>query len=144
MNIKQALKYKNKLTQKINETFAKIKIYNSVEDGQTRPYDVNVLLNEYFEMSTELVELKTKIHIANQTVYNKIFELSELKSQVSKLKDLDCGEGKVRDRYRITEEVSNKTAVISVVSRDVMVESLETKIESLQDDLDVHNNTVHI
>ena len=45
MNIKQALKYKNKLAKKIAETAQKISRYNSVEEGALRPYDVNELIS---------------------------------------------------------------------------------------------------
>ena len=143
MTIKQALKHKNKLAQKINETYAKVSMYNSMEEGQERPYDVESQLNEYFNLTKELVELKSKIHTANQPVYSKIFELSELKSQVSKLKDLDCTEGKMRYRYS-EEGYMTKTAVISIVERDAMVSKLQDLIEIVQEGLDVHNATTHI
>ena len=145
MTIKQALKYKNKLTQKINEAFTKVKLYNSIEDGQIRPYDVEQCMDEYFQLTRELVELKTKIHTANHPVYSKIFEMSELKSQVSKLKDLDCSEGKVRSYHRIVDDSTiNKTTVISIVERDSMVSKLEEMIESIQEQLDSHNAITHI
>ncbi len=69
MTIKQALKYKNKLTSKISEAFQKVRLYNSIEEGQNRPYDVEKSLDEYFQLTRELVELKTKIQIEN---YDKI------------------------------------------------------------------------
>ncbi len=146
MTIKQALKYKNKLGLKIQQAFSKVALYNSVEEGQIRPYHVEVTLDEYFTLTKELIELKTKIHTANQSVYHKIFELSELKSQVSRLKDLDCSEGKVRDRYhRLTDDAGViKTAIISIARKDSMIETLEALIEKLQDELDVHNATTNI
>jgi hypothetical protein len=145
MTIKQALKHKNKLAQKITDAFNKVKLYNSMEEGQNRPYDVEQSLDEYFKLTRELVELKTKIHTANMPVYGKIFEMSELKSQVSKLKDLDCGEGKVRSYHRLVDDSTiTKNAVISIVERDSMISKLEEIIESIQEQLDVHNATTHI
>ena len=93
MNIKQALKYKNKLVSKMNGEFDKASTYNSVEVGTVKPYSADNALSFYFELSNELVELKTKIHLANNKVYDKIFLLSELKSRAAKLKHLDCSEG---------------------------------------------------
>jgi hypothetical protein len=142
MTIKQALKYKNKLVKKINDAFQKVYTYNSVVEGQTRPYDVNSSLAEYFELTSELVNLKERIHKANQPVYGQIFLLSELKSQAQKLSVLTCDEGKVKQRF--SEEAEYKTAVINVVSRDNMVKNLEEQIEMLQDELDVHNATTEI
>jgi hypothetical protein len=116
-----------------------------MEEGQNRPYDVEQSLDEYFKLTRELVELKTKIHTANMSVYGKIFEMSELKSQVSKLKDLDCGEGKVRSYHRLVDDSTiTKNAVISIVERDSMISKLEEIIESIQEQLDVHNATTHI
>ena len=145
MTIKQALKYKNKLTSKISESFQKVRLYNSIEEGQNRPYDVEKSLDEYFQLTRELVELKTKIHTANAPIYGKIFEMSELKSQVSKLKDLDCAEGKVRSYHRLVDDSAvTKTSVISIVERDAMINKLEEIIETIQEQLDVHNATTQI
>ena len=146
MTIKQALKHKNKLAQKINEAWQKVYTYNSYEFGESRPYDVKEQLTEYLKLSNELVSLKDKIHQANRPVYYKIFELSELKSQVSKIRNLECQEGKVQDRYsRMSGEVPIvKSAVISIVERDKMVASLEEQIEKIQEELDTHNATTTI
>lgn len=146
MTIKQALKYKNKLAQKVNDAFNKVYSYNSYEAGEMRPYDVEEALTNYFTLSNELIDLKDKIHQANRPVYNKIFELSELKSQASKLKGLDCQEGKIQDRFsRMSGEAPIiKHAVINVVRRDSMVANIEERIEQLQEDLDVHNATTTI
>jgi len=146
MTIKQALKYKNKLTQKVNEAFQRAYSYNSYEFGETRPYDVKESLTEYFKLSDELILLKDKIHQANRPVYYKIFELSELKSQASKIKTLDCQEGKVQDRYsRMSGEAPIvKTAIINIVERDNMVVSIEERIEKIQEELDTHNATTTI
>lgn len=146
MTIKQALKYKNKLTQKINEAWQKVYTYNSYEFGESRPYDVKEQLTEYLKLSNELISLKDKIHQANRPVYYNIFELSELKSQVSKIKNLDCQEGKVQDRYsRMSGETPIvKSAVIGIVDRDKMIADLEEQIERIQEKLDTHNATTTI
>lgn len=146
MTIKQALKYKNKLAQKINEAWQKVYTYNSYEFGESRPYDVKEQLTEYFKLTNELISLKDKIHQANRPVYYKIFELSELKSQVSKIKNLDCQEGKIQDRYsRMSGEVPIvKSAVISILDKDKMVADLEEQIERIQEELDTHNATTTI
>jgi hypothetical protein len=75
MNIKQALKYKNKLAKKIQETAQKVARYNSVDEGVVRPYDVNELLAQLQTLTEEMVELKTKIHLANRDMYSYIFRL---------------------------------------------------------------------
>ena len=143
MKVKQALKYKKKLASKMNQEFSKVQMYNSVEEGSTRVYDVVESMRNWLTMSEELVELKTKLHLANATVYGKIFRMSELKSQLSNLKQLDCVDGKHFDRYGRGEAVV-KTAKISVLEKDQLVLTIEEEIERLQEELDEHNATTSI
>ena len=75
MNIKRALKEKNKLVAKIAEEKMKVQIFNSVEVGAERPYDPRIALEEWISNIDKLVELKAKIHKANSKVYDKIFTL---------------------------------------------------------------------
>ena len=143
MKVKQALKYKKKLASKMNQEFSKVQMYNSVEEGSARVYDVVESMRNWLTMSEELVELKTKLHLANAPVYGKIFRMSELKSQLSNLKQLDCVDGKHFDRYGRGEAII-KTAEISVLERDEMVLKIEEEIERLQEELDEHNATTSI
>ena len=95
--------------------------------------------------NNELVELKTKIHRANATVYDKIFRLSELKSMASRLKSLNCQEGKVtRGRWDSELPPSIMVAEIGIVERDEMVKHIEAQIEEIQDILDTHNAVTEI
>lgn len=143
MKVKQALKYKKKLASKMNQEFSKVQMYNSVEEGSARVYDVVESMRNWLTMSEELVELKTKLHLANAPVYGKIFRMSELKSQLSNLRQLDCVDGKHFDRYGRGEAIV-KTAKISVLEKDQLVLTIEEEIEKLQEELDEHNATTSI
>ena len=146
MTIKQALKYKKKLASKMNEEFSKVSRYNSVEVGSNRIYDPVESMRKWFEMTNELIELKTKIHMANAKVYGKIFRMSELKSQLTYLKQLDCSEGRQSDRYgRMSGEAPIfKDAAIGLLERDTMIASMEEEIEKIQEELDIHNANTSI
>lgn len=145
MNIKQALKYKNKLAKKIQETAQKISRYNSVDEGVVRPYDVNELLSQLQSQTGEMVELKTKIHLANRDVYSYIFRLSELKAMVKHLRVVDCTEGVNVSLSRFAENTSSvKTSVINRLDMDNLIEKLESEIDSIQDKLDIHNGTTYL
>jgi hypothetical protein len=144
MNIKQALKEKNKLAKKITDLMERTNKYNSVEEGAVRSYDPKASLDESLKMVEDLVTLKTNIHKANVEVYEKIFRMSEYKSFVKYLRGLNCSEGNV-STYRYGEGNTRKmTTVISEVQRDNMIESFEVLIDSLQSELDSHNATTHI
>jgi hypothetical protein len=146
MTIKQALKYKKKLASKMNEEFSKLSKYNSVEIGTNRVYEPKESMRKWLEMTNELIELKTKIHLANSVVYGKIFRMSELKSQLSSLKQLDCTEGKYSDRYsRMSGDTPIiKEAAIGLLERDTMIASMEEEIEKIQEELDIHNANTSI
>ncbi len=145
MNIKQALKHKNKLAKKIQETAQKIARFNSVDDGVVRPYDVNELLEQLHTLTDEMVQLKTKIHLANRDMYSYIFRLSELKAMVKHLRVVDCTEGVNLPFSRFSENTpSIKSSVINRLDMDNLIERLETEIDSIQDKLDIHNGTTFL
>ena len=144
MTIKQALKQKNKLIKQIGENTKLMQEYNSIEVGNERPYSSIILLAKISEDTKELANLKSKIHVANTPVLEDIFLMSELKSIAQSLKKMDCTEGKSnRDRYRLESE-SVKTSEISLVRRNETIKELETRIEEIQDRLDVFNATTQI
>ncbi len=144
MNIKQALKKKNKLVGLINDEFYKASQYNVVDEGNPRPYSATEAIGKWMQLSNDLIVLKTAIHKANAPVYSKIFELSELKNQVKMLKGLNCASGKVAGGRWGEGEPVVKHAEINVVEKDNMVKNLEARIDQIQDELDQWNHTTLI
>lgn len=144
MTIRQALKQKNKLVKEISDKTKQLHVYNSVELGNNRPYSTKKITEELEVLISDLITLKTKIHKANEPVYHLIFEMSEWKSYIKILNNMDCTEGKsTGDRFRYDSE-SVKTSEISVRERDEYVKSYEDRIESIQDELDTFNATTEI
>jgi hypothetical protein len=144
MNIKQALKEKNKLAKKVTDLMDRTNRNNSMDEGAVRSYDPKESLEQALQMVDDLVNLKTKMHMANAEVYDKIFRMSEYKSLVKYLKTLNCSQGTiVTSRYGDTT-ARQMTTVISEVERDSLVEKYETLIDNLQTELDTHNATTHI
>jgi hypothetical protein len=145
MNIKKGLKKKNQLVKEIQDLHARVATYNSVEVGNVRPYSAKESMEQINQKSNELVELKTKIHRANAPIYHHIFRLSELKSTIARIKNLDCNEGIVQDYYsRNRETPAVKETEISIIERDEMVKHMEGQIEEIQDILDNHNQITEI
>ncbi len=143
MTIRQALKEKNSLLKRIKDEMVKVNDYNSIDEGNVRPYSTRECLIKVKELTDELTRLKTRIHLANAPVYYKIFELSELKNLVKNIRMVDCSEGKVTERYSRSEP-SIKVAEIGVVERDTIIKDFEEQIERLQDELDHYNATTQI
>lgn len=144
MNIKQALKRKNKLVVLISEEYQRVNTYNSVEEGNTRPYSPTESLENWKNYINELIDLKTKIHSANKPMYEKIFRLSELKTMAKHLRNLNCNEGKERNRWADKNEPIIRTSEISLLQRDTMIKEVESEIELIQDELDRFNAVTEI
>ena len=145
MTVKQALKEKNKLTKQVQILVARIQKFNSMEEGSVRTYDPREDMDTLTKTISDLVELKTRIHKANNGVYDKIFRLSEYKGLVKYLRSIDCSEGKVLDIRRFAESSSIvKTTVVDQVEMDNLVTYYEGEIEKIQEELDSHNSTYHI
>jgi DNA repair exonuclease SbcCD ATPase subunit len=139
MNLKQALKRKNRLVGLIAEEYIKVSQYNSVDDVNQRPYSVKEALQNWLKLTDELIELKSKIQTANNKVNDKIFRLAELKTQVKQLKKLDCTSGLYYSKWS-DDKVVTKVAEIEVIERDKMVKEMEAQIEKIQDELDEWNH----
>ena len=142
MNVKQALKQKNKLVTDLKAQYEILKKYNSIEEGNPRRYSMSVTLTVIETIQLELVELKAKIHKANQPVYAKIFELAELKGLVKELKKVPTEEGKVAERYGSV--ISVREVELNVVDIQNKVDVLSERIEELQNELDIHNANTQI
>jgi hypothetical protein len=144
MNIKQALKEKNKLAKKVTDLMDRTNRNNSLDEGAVRSYDPKESLEQALQMVEDLVNLKTKMHMANAEVYDKIFRMSEYKSFVKYLKTLNCSQGTVITSRYGDSTARQMTTVITEVERDTLVEKYETIIDTIQTELDMHNATTHI
>lgn len=146
MNLKQALKKKNKLVQEMSEQLSRAQIYNSYLEGQSPTYSGKTAFNEYIKINDELIELKTKIHLAKDykiylvaPMYSKIFRLSELKSRIDNIRRIRTNDG---EQSQVVGDKIIKTPYINEVSmldRDNIIKTYENEIELIQDELDEFN-----
>jgi|LakMenEpi03Aug12_release.lakeMendotaPanAssembly.Ray.scaffolds.fasta_scaffold87624_4 hypothetical protein len=143
MTINEALKRKNKLVSEIDKQAVIAMKYNSMAADSVRRYSAKAAAEGMEKLTHELVELKTKIHLANAPVYSKIFEISELKNLIKKYRAISSDEGMVAHRWSDAPPTM-MVVEMDVVTLDTKVSELEAKIETLQNELDVWNNTHHI
>jgi len=145
MTVKKALKEKNKLSKQINSLVVRIQKFNSMEEGSVRTYDPREDMDSLISSVGELVNLKTRIHLANTKVYDKIFRLSEYKGLVKYLRSIDCTDGKTTESRRFGESATIfKSTTFDQKEMDGIVEYYESEIERLQEELDTHNATTTI
>lgn len=144
ININRALKLKNKLVSEINKEWQKISNYNSNIVGATWPYDIKACYKRWEELKGKLVELKTKIHLANAPVYEVIFAMSEMKESAKYLNGLVCQEGTIVDRFGRSETPLTYVTVITLAEKEEKIAFLEKKIEEMQEVLEEHNGSTKI
>ncbi|MDC6362139.1 MULTISPECIES: hypothetical protein [Flavobacteriaceae] len=146
MKINEALKEKNNLVKKLLELQNRITTYNCVIEGNPRAYDPKEVMEELKSTIEKLVNLKTSITRANQSVQDKIYRLSELKSQIRFLKNIPVTEGKAQSgkSYYSQPETYVWESAIKAKERDQHILELEEKIEILQKELDAHNYNTSI
>lgn len=144
MNVKQALKERNRLAKEIKELYGIAQMSNSIEKGNPRKFNVADSLSAAKKLTEELIDLKVRTHIANMPAYEKIFRLSELKSVVNQIKSIDTTEGKQVDRYSSNATPSFKEVEMDVIRKNILVKEIEKEINALQDQLDYHNSTTEI
>ena len=142
MNVKQALKQKNKLVTELKAQYQILQKFNSIEEGNPRRYSMVDVLAKIESLSNELVELKARIHKVNQPVYNQIFLLAELKGRIKELKKVPTDEGKQTERYGSVQSI--KEVQLNIVDIENVVGELQDRIEELQNELDIHNATTNI
>jgi hypothetical protein len=142
MNVKQALKVKNKLVTDLKAQYQILQRYNSIEEGNPRRYSMEDTLAKIETLQIELVGLKTQIHRANAPVYDKIFQLAELKGLVKELMKVPTDEGKQTERYGSVQSI--KEVELNIVEIGEIVETLQIKIEAVQNELDIHNSNTNI
>ncbi len=136
MNLTKALKHKKKLVKQIDEMYIRFSKFNSTEKGSVG-YAPSVAYDEWVRLTNELIDLKTKIHIANAGIAAKIFKLGELKSMAAKLRNVSTQEGTVKDRY--TDVVSEYTVYMNLFDKDLRIKELEEQIETLQEEIEAYN-----
>jgi len=136
MNLTKALKQKKKLVKQIDEMFIRFSKFNSTEKGSVG-YDAGEAFENWINLTDQLVDLKTKIHIANAGIASKIFTLGELKNMAAKLRNVSTQEGVVKDRY--TDVVSEYTVHMNLFDKDLRIKELEEQIETLQEEIEAYN-----
>lgn len=137
MNLTKALKQKKKLVKLADTYYERFANNNKQIEGQEVTYDPETNFENWLKTITELVDLKTKIHIANQPIAHKIFMLGELKNQVTKIKRVSTDSGKITERY--SERTFVYISWMNTITRDSIVAKLEEQIETLQEEIEAFN-----
>jgi len=139
MKLNRALSEKNRLAKKIKKLQDRITTHNSYIKGNTPIYNIQEQIDELEKTTIELVAVKTQIANTNLKVVDKIYRLSELKSQAAFIKNLNIKEGKMQEGRWGQTDVNEWESELKNKERDAISEKLEIEIDSLQAELDKFN-----
>lgn len=145
MNLAKLLKYKKRVAQRIAKVSSDISGENCVMEQNEREVNIRELIAERGRLVTHMVDLKTKLAVANVTsgVQKRIFVLDELKSEISFLNGLNTNHGEDSPGWRESEPVKWKSE-IRKAERDESVIALEKLIDETQDEIDTLNHSVTV
>lgn len=140
ISLARLLKLKNRYVSRLAETASIVRLYNSrIVGGE----DVDVRGNlEAHRLTLErLVNIKQLLEDANQGGQrSRILRISELKTMLAWLKDLDTKSGKDTSGYCEREYV----AEIDHGERQRMTRAIEEEVFQTQEEIDTYNATVKV
>lgn len=139
--LSKLLKEKNALALELSRIKTKINRNNVMVGDNVSKYDNAQLYSEMHELIRKLVGVKTSIAKLNVEVYDKIFLMSELKSLLVFLRDLDTKNGLYPSYNHRTKEMINEkyTAALDELFVDEETKKITSKMAALQDELDEFN-----
>ena len=145
MKISTALKRKNKLKIELSRLRERINRHNSVLVGNERPYDIGQLQGELSQKTEELIDLKTRLFMANLPIQRLVFEMSELKGLAKFYRTLDVKKGQQEAYSRFGGgEPRDYETVLTEADVDRITADLEARIDTIQEQLDVFNATTEL
>ncbi len=145
MSLSKALKAKNRLIGAIKRAESDIGAHNSVLAGGDWPILIADLMDKRNLAVGRLVQLKAAISAGNAPIQANIYELSEMKSTIKFLRELDVKEGVHElDSWRGGGGTADYKAIITKRQVDEQVESLLRLMDQIQDTLDQHNHSTTI
>lgn len=147
VSLAKALKLKNRLIAALTRTKEILKRENSRLEKSPSKVDREQLYQQLETQTRELVDLKTKLAVANVGVYGKLAEMEELKSRITFLRELSTATGEVRQprfSHNVEPEKEVYTAYFDNEKRDAEIARLEVRIATLQDEVDEYNAVTKI
>lgn len=141
MSIACALREKNRLNDEIDRLWKIFQDENSCLENHKRKIDVKQTLQTIEHYTAKLVELKTKISVANQgTHLSNMQKLEAVRKEIKKLSETNCSE----DGEVTYNRTLDRTAIFKAEKLNDMMRQLRREADELQDRIDAHNAKVQI
>jgi hypothetical protein len=144
----KALKIKNRLASELQKEKSIAQRENSWDTSRPSVLDHDKVWNNIDCLTEKLIAVKTAIAKANIGIYHNIETMSELKGQISELRALDVKRGAYKES---SGGWGDKTTVerhfqcyLGQGRVDEITSSLQSRIDSLQDEIDEYNATTDV
>jgi hypothetical protein len=144
MKLVKALKLKNKQVQAFNSTVSRMIKSNSYDEDSNKVYNSKELLIQATKELEDLVKLKSAIHSSSEPIRNKIFRLSEFKSFVQNISNLNTTEGVVKASTYGSSTNNTYKCDINEIEKQDLIKTFQDEIEKMQDEIDVFNATTDL
>lgn len=137
VSLAKALKLKNKQIKIVKGLQEQVAKYNSVVKGSDNPFDVKAKFEESKAAGLKLAQIKAAIQTANVPIQQQIFEMAELRGLLAFLQRLETKSGKGVFGYQT--EIVDFEASLTALDVERETESIEERLEELQDEVDAFN-----
>lgn len=147
VSIAKALKIKSRLTGELALVTREIQQRNSYCKERTNTIvDTKPLIVRYDRLMDQLIEVKSKISIANLGIYPRMERMNQLKAKLTAFKELSCRDDKEPGIVTRTGETKESIWLCSISEeeRNTMVATIQRDIENIQDSLDEYNASTRI
>lgn len=145
MKLHKALKLRKKLVGEINDLKIQIQSKNSFMEGSVNPenFSVQTMILDLMSKISTLVGLKYAINEGNREIQSQIYILSEYKALITFWKNVNVLEGKQVSGYG-QQIVLNYIVQMDEKKRNELIESYQTKVDAIQEQIDTYNYTTEI
>ena len=142
VTLANALKYKNRLAEKLSKVSGLVQTHNSGNEERTVPVDVRKQYELRQQVVAALIEIKNAIYQANQGIQSRIFTNAERKVEITFLGSINTSEGisERTVRWGADEKVVKLNAVIKFDEVQARIADLEAAIDKTQDEIDAYNH----
>jgi len=145
MNISKALKVKNRLAGKLAQLQTVAASSNSVRDDQKnyKSIDLVSVWEDLTKTHQILIQIKSDIAKATAPIVGKLVALAEAKAELSFLNSIFVNESEDMVRVGFGADSSLEKIAwsnhIDAADKQSLIDQVQKKIETLQDDIDVFN-----
>lgn len=148
VTLNKALRIKNELASVVSTALSTItrknrKRVNINNVNAPKEVDCKLVLAKYKQASEQMMELKTKISIANQPIISELVRVEELKSAIASIDRIDCDPvsqivSKTENGITTQEQVFG-TVDISEEEKELLKKDLKQQLDAAYDVITTHN-----